>query len=73
MPATRTTHSIRLNLIDSVAPEAEVSSPCSQQPAIGPYPEPTESTLHLPPPANLPKIHSDPILPSTPRSLPFGL
>jgi hypothetical protein len=42
-----------------VAPEPEGSSLYSQVPATGPYPEPTESTPHLP--ANLPKIHSDPI------------
>jgi hypothetical protein len=47
-----------------VAPEPEGSSPHSQQPATGPYPEQTESTPH----PNLPKIHFDPILPSTPRS-----
>jgi hypothetical protein len=42
----------------SVVPELKGSSPHSQQPATGPSPEPIEST----PPANLPKIHSDPIL-----------
>jgi hypothetical protein len=31
-----------------VAPEPEGSSPYSQQPAIGPYPEPTGSNLHSP-------------------------
>jgi hypothetical protein len=31
-----------------VAPEPEGSSPHSQQPAKGPYPEPGESTLHPP-------------------------
>jgi hypothetical protein len=36
------------------------SSPHSQQPVAGPYPEPTGSTPH--PPANLTKIHYDPIL-----------
>jgi hypothetical protein len=51
-----------------VGPEPESSSPYSQQPATGPYLEPTGSTLH--PPASLPKIHSDPILPSTPWSSP---
>jgi hypothetical protein len=30
----------------SAAPEHESSSPCSQEPATGPYPGPTESTLH---------------------------
>jgi hypothetical protein len=36
-----------------VAPEPEGSSPHSQQPANGPYPEPGQSTP--PPPANLPR------------------
>jgi hypothetical protein len=45
--------------------EPEGSSPYSQQPATSTYPESTGSTLHSP--ANLPKINSDPILPSTPR------
>jgi hypothetical protein len=31
-----------------VAPEPEGSSPHSQQPANGPYPEPAESTPHTP-------------------------
>jgi hypothetical protein len=43
-----------------VAPEPERSSSYSQEPATSPYPEPTVSNLK--PPANLPKIHSDPIL-----------
>jgi hypothetical protein len=47
----------------------------SQEPATGTYPEPIESTLR--PPGSVLKIHSDPILPSTPRSsvwsLSFGL
>jgi hypothetical protein len=50
-----------------VAPEPEGSSPHSQQPANGPYPEPDKSTPH-PSPTNLSKVHFDPILPSTPRS-----
>jgi hypothetical protein len=59
----------RLVLVtDSVAPEPEGSSPHSQQPASGPYPEPGESTAH-PLPADLPKVHFDPILPSTHLSL----
>jgi hypothetical protein len=37
-----------------VAPEPEGSSPYSQEPANGPYPEPGESTPN--PPTNLPKI-----------------
>jgi hypothetical protein len=52
---------------NSVSPEPEGSSPYSQEPATGPYAEPARPTLH-PLPANLPKIHSDDILPSTPRS-----
>jgi hypothetical protein len=31
-----------------MVPELEGSSPYSQEPATGPYPEPTESTLHSP-------------------------
>jgi hypothetical protein len=49
-----------------MAPEPEGSSRYSQEPATGPYPEPTKSTLHIPP--TLLKFHSDPILPSKPRS-----
>jgi hypothetical protein len=33
-------------ITNSMAPEPEVSSPLSQQPANGPYPEPGESTPH---------------------------
>jgi hypothetical protein len=51
-----------------VAPEPEVSSPHSQKPSSGPYPEPGQSTPHPPPPTNLPKVHFDPILLSTPWS-----
>jgi hypothetical protein len=41
---------------------------------MGPYPEPGECTPHPPPPpANFPKIHSNPIFPSTPRSPYFRL
>jgi hypothetical protein len=36
-------------LTNSVAPEPEGSSPCSQQPATGPYPEPGESAPPHPP------------------------
>jgi hypothetical protein len=46
-------------MTNSVAPEPEGSSPHSQQPANGPYPEPAESTPH--PPTNLSKVHFDPI------------
>jgi hypothetical protein len=53
-------------ITNSMVSEPEGSSPYSQEPATGPYPEPTESTTHTR--ANLPKIHSDPILPSTPQS-----
>jgi hypothetical protein len=58
-------------LTNSAAPEPEVSSPHSQQPDTGPYPEPIESTPS--PPANLPKIHSDPIISSMPRSSEWSL
>jgi hypothetical protein len=54
------------SVTDSVAQEPEGSSPHSQQPATGPCPEPVESNPH--PPAILPKIHYDHILPSTPWS-----
>jgi hypothetical protein len=58
-----------------VAPKPEGSSPFSKHPATGPYPEPVKSNPHLP--ANLPKIHSDPILTPMPWSsewsLSFGL
>jgi hypothetical protein len=39
-----------------VAPEPEGSSPHSQQPAIGPYPEPAEYTPHPPQPISLRSI-----------------
>jgi hypothetical protein len=55
-----------LALTNPVAPEPEGSSPHSQQPANGPCPEPGESTPL--PTANLPNVHFDPILPSTPWS-----
>jgi hypothetical protein len=61
-------------LNNSVAPEPAGSSPYLQELTTGPYPEPTVST-HTP--SQTPNIHSDPILPSTPRSselsLSFGL
>jgi hypothetical protein len=58
-------------ITNSVATEPESSWPCSQGLPTGSYPEPTESTPH--PPANLLWIHSDPILPSTPRSFLWSL
>jgi hypothetical protein len=58
-----------------VAPESACSSPYSQEPATGPYPEPTGSTPH--PATSLHNIDSDHSIPSTPRyskwSLSFGL
>jgi hypothetical protein len=64
-----------VDLTNSVEQEPEGSSPHSQQPATGPCPELAESNAH--PEANLSKMHSDPILPSTPWSsewsLSFGL
>jgi hypothetical protein len=48
----------------SVAPEPAGSWPYLQQPATGPYPQPVDPLYT--PPANLPKINSDFILPSTP-------
>jgi hypothetical protein len=47
------------NITNSVVTKPKGSSPHSWQPTIGPYPEPGESTLQ--PPANLPKIHSNPL------------
>jgi hypothetical protein len=35
-------------ITNSVAPEPEGSSPYSQKPATGPYPEPTGPNLHSP-------------------------
>jgi hypothetical protein len=40
---------VLISITNSVAPESEGSSPYSQDPATGPYPEPTGSTLHPPP------------------------
>jgi hypothetical protein len=54
------------HISNSIASESPGSSSYSQKPATGYYPGPTESTLH--PPANPPKIHSDPVLPTTPWS-----
>jgi hypothetical protein len=56
---------------NSVAQEPEGSSPYSQQLTTGPYPEPVESNPHIP--ANLPKIHSAPIVPPTPWSSEWSL
>jgi hypothetical protein len=49
-----------------MAQEPEDSSPHLQALANSPYPELVESSPQ--PPAYLPKIHSDPILPPTPWS-----
>jgi len=52
-------------------PEGSLS--CSQNPATSPYPDPDASSPHFP--SYFPKIHSNIILPSTPRfsesSFPF--
>jgi hypothetical protein len=48
---------------NSMGPEPEGSSPYSQEPATGPYPEPTETTLQ-PQPFSLRSI----LIPSTPWS-----
>jgi hypothetical protein len=57
-------------LTNWVALEPKGSSSHFQEPATGPYPEPVESTPTL---ANLPKNHSDPILPSATRSSEWSL
>jgi hypothetical protein len=51
--------------------EPEGSSPCSQKPAIGPYPEPAESSS--PTDLHLPNVHLNVILPPTPRSSMWSL
>jgi hypothetical protein len=51
--------------------EPECSLPCSQQLAPGTCPEPHESSPYLPP--YFPMIHSDVILPWTPRSSEWSL
>jgi hypothetical protein len=53
-----------------MTPETEGSSPCSQEPATGPFPEPFESTQH---PSQSPEDHSDSIPQSSEWSLFFGL
>jgi hypothetical protein len=53
-----------LILTNSVAPEPEGSSPHSQQPAKGLYPEPGESTPRPPQPISIRSI----LIPSTPWS-----
>jgi hypothetical protein len=50
---------------NSVAPEPEGSSPYSQEPATGPYPERTGSNLHSPQPIFLRSI----LIPSSHRRL----
>jgi hypothetical protein len=56
-----------LLLTNSVALELKGSSPRSQQ-TLPPFPNLSQLNPRHTRPANLPKIHSDPILPSTPRS-----
>jgi len=51
--------------------EPEGSLPCSQDPATGSYPEPYASSSH--PPTLIPKIHSNVILPLTPKSSEWSL
>jgi hypothetical protein len=74
-PASRMVFPLYFLANNCVAPEREGSSPCSQEPATGPYPD--QPNPSPPPQANLPMIHSDPNLSSMPwsskRSLSFGL
>jgi hypothetical protein len=51
--------------------EPEGSSPCSQNHATGPYPEPAKSSSPINP--YLPKVHLNVILPPTPRSSQWSL
>jgi len=51
--------------------DPEGSLPCSQQPAIGPYPE-SDSSVHTFQPY-FPKIHSNIIFTSTPPRRPSGI
>jgi len=51
--------------------EHEYLLQCSHKPATGPYPEPDESTLHLPP--YFPEMHSNIILLYTPKSSEYSL
>jgi hypothetical protein len=57
---------------NSVVPESK-GSPHIREPTNGPYPKPGESTPHTHTPANLPKVHFDPILPSAPWSFKWSL
>jgi hypothetical protein len=58
----------KLSLTNCVAPGPEGSSPHSQEPATGPYPEPGGSTPHPPPPTILPRVRFNHIFPSAPWS-----
>jgi len=51
--------------------ESEGSSPFLQDPSTGPYPKPGASNPHYPP--YFPKIHSNIILPSEPKSSEWSL
>jgi hypothetical protein len=57
---------------NAMAPEPKVSSPCSQKPAIGPYPTPIESTPPLQP-ISLRSSLMQSTPPSSEWSLSFGL
>jgi len=51
--------------------EHECSLPLSQQPATDPYPEPVESSTHLP--SYVPQTHSNIIFPYKPTSSEWSL